>query len=91
MHADLTVEVIATNHVIISYINILAVDECASDDTNACDVNADCTDTDSSYTCTCKDGWTGDGFTCSGKWSLMCLIGKWSTVSVLIYMFYSIF
>ena len=31
---------------------------------NKCDENADCTDTDTSYTCECKSGYKGDGFTC---------------------------
>ena len=90
LHWNIVIEVTASNCVIISYLTILETDECASNDTNTCDINADCTDTDSSYTCTCKDGWTGDGFTCSGKWYLMCFISKWSTVSVLIFMIYSI-
>ena len=60
-------EVTAANCVTISYLTILATDKCASDDTNNCDGNATCTGTDSSYTCTCKDGWTGNGFTCSRK------------------------
>ena len=35
---------------------------------NPCGINADCTDTDGgSFTCTCNDGFTGDGFSCSGK------------------------
>ena len=28
-----------------------------------CDKNADCTNSDGSYSCTCKDGFTGDGTT----------------------------
>ena len=28
--------------------------------------NADCTDTEESYECTCHEGYTGDGFTCNG-------------------------
>ncbi|XP_041372511.1 signal peptide, CUB and EGF-like domain-containing protein 2 [Gigantopelta aegis] len=30
-----------------------------------CDIHADCTDTPESYTCTCRDGYTGDGRSCT--------------------------
>ena len=40
------------------------VNECLNDDLNDCNVNAECTDTDTSYTCTCKAGFIGDGITC---------------------------
>ena len=39
------------------------IDECA-DGLHDCDADATCTDTEGSYICTCKDGFTGDGFTC---------------------------
>ena len=41
------------------------IDECSAD-SNPCDVNADCTNSDGSYSCTCKQGFTGDGATCQG-------------------------
>ena len=31
-----------------------------------CSDNATCTDGNGSYMCECKDGFTGDGFTCTG-------------------------
>ena len=34
---------------------------------NVCGANTDCNNTDGSYTCICKAGYTGDGKTCSGK------------------------
>ena len=40
------------------------VDECASGAHN-CSNNATCTDTDDSYSCTCKSGYDGDGFNCT--------------------------
>ena len=50
------------------------VDEC-SDNTNNCDSNADCTNTEGSYTCACKPGWTGDGTSCTGTClSLMVIL-----------------
>ena len=42
------------------------INEC-EDGTNRCDVNAECTNTDGSYTCSCSSGYTGDGMNCAGK------------------------
>ena len=40
------------------------IDECLLD-TDSCDkINADCTDSDGSYACTCHVGFTGNGETC---------------------------
>ena len=39
------------------------INECA-DDLHQCHVDAVCTDTDVAYTCECKPGWHGDGFSC---------------------------
>ena len=47
--------------------HFLDIDECADATLNNCDVNAFCTDTVGSYTCTCNTGYTGDGFTCTGE------------------------
>ena len=48
---------------------VLDIVNCAADD--GCHENATCTDGNGSYTCECKSGFTGDGFTCTGK---RCLI-----------------
>ncbi|XP_066022422.1 uromodulin-like [Pocillopora verrucosa] len=42
------------------------MDECKSDISD-CDVNANCTNTDGSYKCKCKAGYTGDGHSCSAN------------------------
>ena len=44
----------------------LDIDECKGSN-NVCDENANCFNTFGSYNCTCKDGFTGDGHSCSGK------------------------
>jgi alpha-tubulin suppressor-like RCC1 family protein len=40
------------------------VDECAAK-TDKCDANATCTDAPAGYTCACKAGYIGSGFTCT--------------------------
>ena len=35
-----------------------------------CDEQATCIDTIGSYTCNCNSGWTGDGLSCEGKFTL---------------------
>ena len=41
------------------------IDECATGD-HTCDVNADCSNTNGSFTCSCISGYSGDGMTCNG-------------------------
>ena len=41
------------------------IDEC-SVDVSPCDENADCTNSAGSYSCSCKQGFTGDGSSCKG-------------------------
>lgn len=43
------------------------MDECAKPETNECDSNALCTNSEGSYVCRCIRGYEGDGRTCSGK------------------------
>ena len=45
---------------------VLDIDECANATTNNCDFNANCTNTPGSFTCTCNQGYTGNGTTCEG-------------------------
>ena len=42
------------------------VDECATQ--SPCHHNATCTNTLGSYTCTCNEGYSGDGMNCTGKY-----------------------
>ena len=42
----------------------LDIDECRNGN-HDCDVNANCTNTVGSHTCTCKEGFTGNGRSCS--------------------------
>ena len=48
-----------------TWIFFLGIDECPVE--NSCDANAICTKTEGSYNCECNAGYTGDGFSCSGK------------------------
>ncbi|XP_078609800.1 uncharacterized protein LOC144881035 isoform X2 [Branchiostoma floridae x Branchiostoma japonicum] len=52
-----------------SSVTVTDIDECASDVTNLCDVNADCTNTDGGYICTCTDGYSdvSEGSSISGS------------------------
>lgn len=50
------------------------LDEC-SNGTHKCNNNAECHNTMGSYRCTCKDGFSGDGFYCSGH----SRISNWRT------------
>lgn len=42
------------------------IDECGADEF-VCDVNANCSNTDGSYNCICKPGFTGNGTSCTGR------------------------
>ena len=44
------------------------VNECAIG-TDTCDDNAICTNTEGSYDCTCREGYTGDGENCTSQWN----------------------
>ena len=43
------------------------INECEGDDLNNCHENAQCTNTEGSFNCSCNPGYTGDGVTCTSK------------------------
>ena len=43
------------------------VNECFDGSLNDCNVNAECTNKNGSYTCNCNNGYYGDGISCQGK------------------------
>ena len=45
------------------------IDECALN-TDNCNANAACADTEGSFTCTCNQGYEGNGVTCTSMISL---------------------
>ncbi len=45
----------------------LDIDECLSDTNDNCAANAECTNTPGRFTCTCNQGYSGDGFNCLGE------------------------
>ena len=59
------------------------LNEC-EDGADSCDVNAECTNTDGSYTCSCTSGYSGDGFMCNGAANianLSCHVMSWCLFS----------
>lgn len=49
-----------------AYISYLDIDECSTEP-SLCPNEADCMNTDGSYVCVCKEGYTGNGTSCVGK------------------------
>ncbi|GBP07047.1 Protein kinase C-binding protein NELL1 [Eumeta japonica] len=54
--------------------NCIEVDECASS-SHTCHAAAECTNTPGSYTCQCRDGYSGDGYVCTPVCTGGCLNG----------------
>ena len=53
------------NNVVLLFTDI---DECTAE--SPCHVNATCNNTEGSYVCECNTGFSGDGFTCEGRFCL---------------------
>ena len=52
---------------------IADIDECASN-TDNCNDNAECSNSNGTFTCTCNTGYTGDGVTCDGNIQLIICV-----------------
>ncbi len=55
---------------------IIDIDECSTGGSN-CDANAECNNTPGSFTCTCNQGYSGDGVNCVGKLSISIVTMLW--------------
>ena len=53
-----------------SYTSFAEVNECTTG-VNNCDANADCNNTEGSFECTCKPGYSGNGVHCTGDYILV--------------------
>jgi len=49
------------------------INECENGDDN-CHENANCTNTEGSFTCSCNPGYAGDGVICTSKLPLIILV-----------------
>ena len=45
---------------------LIDIDECDAG-SHDCDMNANCTNTEGSFTCQCITGYYGDGYNCTGE------------------------
>ena len=50
--------------------DILDDNEC-QDNSHFCHPNAVCTNTKGAYNCTCRNGYKGDGYNCTGKMAFL--------------------
>ena len=65
------------------YILIVDVDECANN-TDICNADANCTNSNGSYSCECNTGYEGNGTTCDGMW-LYIFIAIQTVFAIFIY------
>ena len=57
---------------VIRWYLILDINECTSEDNrHDCHPNATCMNTNGTYTCTCNDGYTGNGFVCNSTYTML--------------------
>ena len=64
------------------FVLVADIDECSSG--HGCHNSATCQNTVGSYTCTCVNGYTGDGINCTGTWctDVENLISQFFSISV---------
>ena len=66
------------------------INECVREQ-SPCDPNAMCTNTPGAYTCSCDEGYTGDGMTCISKYfTVDCIIAisgpsHFSIITIVLY------
>jgi len=48
------------------YLPKIDIDECSTNN-GGCHINANCINTQGSFSCRCNQGYIGNGFDCSGK------------------------
>ena len=53
--------------VIIHSLKVLSFSDVNECDSNPCAINAVCVDTNGSFSCSCSNGYIGDGLICEGK------------------------
>ena len=58
------------------------IDDCATNN-GGCSAQANCTNTEGNIICTCLPGFTGDGFTCTGKWKHLLIRLRYYYVTIL--------
>ena len=56
---------VAASFFYLYYIFVTDIDECTAKSDN-CDPKANCSNTHGSFTCSCSDGYYGDGASCNG-------------------------
>ena len=56
-------------------LHVIDISKCATGDHNCDPYDATCTDTPSGgFTCSCREGYTGDGFNCKGECKILLLL-----------------
>ena len=61
--------------------SLVDIDECKLN-TDECDINASCNNTEGSYLCTCNSGYQGTGLICTGKRVIQVVHNHYKTGTV---------
>ena len=65
-------------HVYLHHYDSVDIDECSSEK-YPCDSNANCTNNDGSFSCSCQRGYTGNGLSCEGKG---IIVGQYESLDI---------